>query len=94
MLPLDCQQISGSGNLPLYVVKRVDFEITGRVNEHRCKSDSGNDQILSFAVIAVHQFATSILGYQTRFLSSPAHWMIRQFSQLRPKSTRHHASLG
>ncbi len=25
----DCQQISGSGNLPLYVVKRAEFEITG-----------------------------------------------------------------
>lgn len=44
----DCQQISGSGNLPLYVVKRAEFEITGRVKEHRRKSDSGNDLTLNF----------------------------------------------
>ena len=44
----DCQQISGSGNLPLYVVKQVDFSVSGNVREHWRKSDSGNDLTLRF----------------------------------------------
>ncbi len=44
----DCQQISGGGNLPLYVINRDDFTITGPLKKHARKSDSGNDLELQF----------------------------------------------
>lgn len=44
----DCQRISGAGNLPLYVVARDAFTVTGPVKTHSRKSETGNDLELIF----------------------------------------------
>lgn len=44
----DCQQISGGGSLPLYVVERADFSLAGPVKKHGRKSETGNHLELSF----------------------------------------------
>lgn len=44
----DCQRISGAGNLPLYVVPRDCFSVTGPVKTHSRKSETGNDLELTF----------------------------------------------
>ncbi len=44
----DCQRISGAGHLPLYVVPRTDFGVSGPVKTHQRKSETNHDLELSF----------------------------------------------
>ncbi len=45
---LDCQKISGAGNLPQYVIKRARLTLLGQPTVHRRKSAAGNDLEIAF----------------------------------------------